>query len=47
MTLKLQKKQGCVAAWFLTGHCSEERLKATGVPVFRNLTELFENYKDF
>ena len=27
------------------GHCSEERLKATGVPVYKNLTELYENYK--
>jgi phosphoglycolate phosphatase len=27
------------------GHCSEERLKSTGVPVYRNLTELFENYE--
>ena len=27
------------------GHCSEERLKATGVPVYKNLTALYENYK--
>jgi len=26
------------------GHCSEKRLKSTGVPVFRNLTELAENF---
>ncbi|MGI6086248.1 MAG: HAD family hydrolase, partial [Acetivibrionales bacterium] len=27
------------------GHCSEERLKATGAPVYKNLTELYENYE--
>lgn len=27
------------------GHCSEERLKATGVPVYKNLTELYESYE--
>lgn len=27
------------------GHCSEERLKGTGAPVYKNLTELYENYE--
>ncbi|NLB78794.1 MAG: HAD family hydrolase [Clostridiaceae bacterium] len=29
------------------GHCSEERLKATGAPVYNNLTELYENYESW
>ncbi|MGI6085377.1 MAG: HAD family hydrolase [Acetivibrionales bacterium] len=27
------------------GHCNEERLKATGAPVYKNLTELYKNYE--
>ncbi|HHU90551.1 MAG TPA: HAD family hydrolase [Clostridiaceae bacterium] len=44
---EVAKETGMRCCLVSNGHCSEERLKATGVPVFRNLTELFENYKDF
>ena len=41
---EVAKETGMRCCLVSNGHCSENRLKATGVPVFRNLTELAENF---
>lgn len=41
---EVAKEAGMRCCLVSNGHCSEERLKATGVPVFRNLTELSGNF---
>jgi len=41
---EVAKEAGMRCCLVSNGHCSEKRLKATGVPVFRNLTELAENF---
>jgi len=41
---EVAKEAGMHCCLVSNGHCSEKRLKATGVPIFRNLTELAENF---
>ncbi len=42
---EVAKEAGMFCCLVSNGHCSEGRLKATGAPVYKSLTELYENYE--
>lgn len=42
---EVAQEAGMYCCLVSNGHCDEERLKATGTPVYRNLSELYENYE--
>lgn len=44
---EVAQESGMCCCLVSNGHCSEKRLKNTRAPVYKNLTELYENYGDW